>query len=151
MFVVEKRFGGNNLELTDKYLIDKDVVAEGLVVAFDGTNEGVVELGVSNDSFVGIITAKYQFPETDPLGPDANDRVKCLMLPLRKDIPVVADITDATAGSVIPGFACDVAAGGLTLDSSATINGDFVVTEVIAKDGSGNATKVIGKFTDTVL
>lgn len=150
-FKLEKTYAGRTPELNDTYLIDKDAVSLDSVLSFSAT-AGVLEAGATNDSFYALCVADYSFPVTDPLGPDANDRVRALVQPLAQGLPIVADVTTvhATPGTVDVGSVMDLDSA-LGLDANVTTNADFTVTEVLERDSNGAATVVLGYFNDVAF
>jgi hypothetical protein len=149
-FKIAKRYKGNNLELTDSFLIDKDDIVVGRAVS--NVSDGVVGTANATTDIVGIITAKYSYPVTDPLGPNSSDQVRCLMTPITSDTLVIADVITAGAANVVrAGFKCGIydvadANDALGLDATDTSNLNFKVTKVLEYSAATIASKVEGYF-----
>jgi len=120
---------------------------------------GLLETAATNGSIAGILaiepgTVNFGNDEQgNPIGGPAKGVTELpLWMPVGRETLIEAD-TAASAALVI-GTAYDIAAGGLTVDLAATVNGDFKVLKIIEGtddgDGTGSAvTKVAGVFTDT--
>lgn len=123
--------------------------ANGLAVAITA---GVLEIADTGDAVAGIFAVEGGTSYgTDEQGNDLGSPTfvgtadKNLFMPVGREVLIEADT--AAADAVTIGAAYDIAAGGLTIDLDAQVNGDFKVLKIIEGTASA-ATKVAGVFTD---
>lgn len=102
---------------------------------------GVFSVAVTGGEIFGIAMSEY----APPVLQDADDYVG-LVLPITTETLIEADLTAATAeGSITLYDAYDIS--GATIDATAQVNGDFVVTAYGKYDyDSGDVLTVFGYF-----
>lgn len=103
--------------------------------------DGVFSVAVTGGAIFGIAMSEYAPPTLQ----DEDDYMG-LVLPVTSETLIEADLKAATAeGSITLYDAYDI--DGATIDATAQVNGDFIVTEIGKKDyATGNVLTVFGYF-----
>ena len=151
-FKLRKLASGRTPDMTDRAVMPMDEVAYGRAV--DNT-AGVLEAADTTDAVFGILMADpNQTIEagggiTFPLATAVDSNVYPVVLRVYKDTLIEADVTGTIIiANITPGTTLDIDATGDGLVT--VVNGDFVVEEVLADDGT-NVTKVSGYFLVTLI
>lgn len=153
-FGIRKLASGRTPDMIDRIDMPMNEIAYGRAVMNDGAN-GDLTKAVTNNPVFGILMSS---PNQDigsgggvtfPLAASSTADVQPVVLRVYQDVLVEADVTGTIViANVNVGTLLDIdgTADGLVVSA----NGDFVVEEVLADDGT-NVTKVSGYFNNTQI
>lgn len=155
-FELRKLASGRTPDMTDRIPMAMNEIKYGRVVNYDSTGNEL-EAADTTDPVYGILMAEpNQTIEagggiTFPLAASSTADVYPVVLRIYKDILFEADVTGTIViANIEPGTLLDIDATGDGLVVKGAGDGDFVVEEVLANDGT-NVTKVAGYFQDTQI
>lgn len=142
-YILGKNTDGRTPDLVEVDYANGDTTPEVVKGNLIKNVAGVFSPAVSGETIFGIALTDY----APPVLQDADDYTG-LVLPITTETEVEADLTTATApGSITVYNSYDIGANE-TIDVSASVNDDFIVTRIGKLDyDTGNALTIFGYFT----